>query len=549
VRKLRGDLDNVLVKAVAKDPNRRYASVEQLTDDLEAFRRGYPVRAQADTAAYRLRRFVGRHRLACAAASLSIVSLIAAVLFSAWQARIAARRFEDVREFARAIVFDADDRMRAIPGTTAARKLVVDTALTYLDRLSHDPNSDARLQEELAAAYIRVGQVQGGAFLPNLGDTKGAVTSFTKAIATVGASPSNPRLERLGIEAHINIALLAADPVQGAPEFEHAIAAGNRQLAITPDDVQTLRLVAQAYHGLATIAHVINHVPDHERAVTRAIEIRERVAALVPASWQDQADLAREYAQHALALLQKEDTLTALRQLARGRAILDATLARTPSNQVVIRGLAENRSRTASALITVGRSAEAAVELDAAIALLSPLVASDPDNRQYRADLAFAWLRMGDVRRAEGRLGEALIWHQRALTVRRERAQMDSAFMFVPWELARSLNTVGELLLEISPGNADKAARMFEEARGVAHQALTVAPSFTEVRKQEAISYEGLARAALAQHRNAGEASRLLTHSITSWRQVFARGVGDHREESRLREAESLLSSLNPVTQ
>ena len=203
-------------------------------------------------------------------------------MFSTWQARIAARRFDDLREFARVIVFDVDDMMRPIPGTTAARKLVVDTALRYLDRLSQDGGADPTLREELAAAYIRVGKVQGGAFLANLGDTTGAVSSFGKAVAIVGASPASPALERLRIEAHINIALLATDPIQGAPQFDRAIAAGERQLAANPDDVQTLRLMAQAYHGKATIAHVINHVPDHERAVARAIEIRERVLAVSP---------------------------------------------------------------------------------------------------------------------------------------------------------------------------------------------------------------------------------------------------------------------------
>ena len=306
-RQLRGDLEHILSKAVAKDPSRRYGSAQDLAHDLESLRRGFPVRASADSVGYRVRKFAGRHRVACIAAIVMLLSLIAAVLFSRAQAEVAARRFDDLREFARVIVFDADDMMRPVPGTTAARKLVVDTALRYLDRLSQERVADPTLREELVAAYIRVGKVQGGAFLPNLGDTVGAISSFGKAVEAVGGAPASPSLERLRIEAHINIALLATDPIRGAPEFDHAIEAAERQLAVTPDDVATLRLLAQAYHGQATIAHVINHVPDHERTVARAVEIRERVAALNAGNWQDQADLAREYAQVALALLQKED--------------------------------------------------------------------------------------------------------------------------------------------------------------------------------------------------------------------------------------------------
>ena len=544
-RKLRGDLENILAKAVAKDRSRRYPSAEQLASDLEAYRRGFPVRARGDAMTYRMRRFVGRHRVACAALALSVASLAGATMFSRWQAQIAARRFDDVREFARVILFEVDDMMGTISGTTAARKLVAETALRYLDRLSQDRDPDDSLRAELAAAYIRVGKVQGGAFLPNLGDTKGAIASFGKAIAAVGGSSAEPGLERLRIEAHINVALLAADPIQGGPEFDRAIAAGDRQLAANPDDVPTLRLMAQAWHGQATIAHLINHVPDHERAVERAVAIRERVLALAPGRWQDQADLAREYAQHALALVQRDDPAAALAQLQRGRTVLDAALASAPANQVLMRGLAENRSRAAAVLIALGRPAQADAEIEAAIELLTPLVASDARNLQYRADLAFAWLQMGDIRRAEGRLAEALNWHQRALSVRRERARQDSAFMFVPWELSRSLNTVGELLLDLSPGNAHDARPLFAEARGVAQTTLGMAPSFNEVRKQLAISDEGLARVALALDPAATtEARGLLESSLTTWRDVFTRSVGDRRQAGRMAEVERRLASL-----
>jgi eukaryotic-like serine/threonine-protein kinase len=545
--KLRGDLENVLARAVAKDPSRRYISAQQLADDLESFRRGFPVRARADTLVYRARKFVGRHRVACVTALIGLVALLAGMAFSAREARIAARRFEDLREFARVIVFDVDDVLRPISGTTAARKLVVDTALRYLDRLSQEEAADPRLREELAAAYIRVGKVQGGAFLANLGDTSGAVSSFGKAVAAIGPTPAHPGLERLRIEAHINIALLAADPVQGTPEFDRALAAGERQLALNPDDVQTLRLMAQAYHGKATIAHVTNRVPDHERAVTLAVALRERVLALAPGHWQDEADLAREYAQHQLALVQKGDSEGALAKLRQARAVLETALTHSPSNQVVIRGLAEIRSRAASVLLIIGRLPDAITELDAAIALLTPLVASDADNLQYRADLAYAWLRMGDVRRAEGRLADALLWHQQALAVRRERARVDNAFMFVPWEFTRSLNTVGELLLETKPADLAEARALFTEARDVARQTLLIAPSFNEVRKQLAISLEGLARAGLADQRpDIGGARTLLKQSQDTWRDVFARSVGDDREAGRQATIDALIASLPP---
>ena len=547
-RRMRGDLDNVLAKAVAKDPNRRYASAQQLADDLEAFGRGFPVRARADTVLYRLRKLVDRHRFATAAVAAGTASLIAAVTVSMWQARVAERRFEDLRELAHAVVFDVDDSLVTVPGTTAARKLVVETALRYLDRLSQERSFDPALREEVAAAYIRVGKVQGGAFLPNLGDTTGAVTSFGKALAAIGQAPAIPALERLRIEAHINTGLLATDPIQGAPDFERAIAAGEQQLARDPQDVPILRLIAQAQHGEATIAHVTNRAVDHLRIVTRAVALRERVLKLSPESWQDQVDLAREYAQLALALVQNGDPAAALTELQRARSVLDAAYQRLPSNQFVARGLAENGSRKAAVLLSLGRIPDALAELATAINLLEPLVASDAHNLQYKADLAYAWFQLGDVRRAQGQLTDALDLHRRALGVRGERAARDSAFMFVPWEHARSLNTVGELLLEISPDNWKEARQLFEQAQDIAERTLSVAPSFNEIRKQLATSYEGLAQASIAQVGYQGsDVYLLLDKSLATWREAIARSEGDRRHNERLERVERLVVTLRPI--
>jgi tetratricopeptide (TPR) repeat protein len=166
---------------------------------------------------------------------------------------------------------------------------------------------------------------------------------------------------------------------------------------------------------------------------------------------------------------------------------------------------------------------------------LEPLVASDPQNIQYRADLAYAWLRLGNARTAEGRLEEALALHRRALAIRRERATHHAGFIFVPWELTRSLNSVAELLLAASPGAADEAATLFAEAREVGLRTLEEAPSFTQVRKQLAIAEEGLAKAAFARvGASADEARAMLKRSAETWREVVSRSSGDARSREQL---------------
>jgi non-specific serine/threonine protein kinase/serine/threonine-protein kinase len=542
-RRLRGDLDTILAKAVAKEPDRRYASIEQLADDFAAFRSGDPVRARPDTLAYRAFRTVRRHPIAYAVAATLSVGLIAATLTSAVQARLAQRRFEDLRAFAHAAVFDVNDALVPIPGTTGARKLVVETALQYLDRLDRDGVSDPALREELAAAYIRIGKVQGGAFVPNLGDSAGAAASFRKAIVAAGGEHS-AALERLRIEALINVAQLSSDPIRGVPDFDAAVAAAEHRLGADRSDIESLRLLADAFHGRATAAHLTNNVAEHEAMAARQIEVRERLSQMRRGEWQDEASLARAFAQLALALEQRGDYEGALVQLERARAALDAVMTLEGPNQMLERGLAEVRSRRVPVLLALGRADDAARAALSAIDLLQPLVASDALNIQYKADLAYAWLRLGDARRAEGRMDEALELHRKALAVRRERAARHAGFIFVPWELTRSLNSVADLLLAVSPPQPAEAAALFAEARDAGVIALEKAPSFTQVRKQVAVAEEGLARAALARGgTHAGTAGALLARSAATWREIVARSSGDESSTRQLARVEALLAA------
>jgi tetratricopeptide (TPR) repeat protein len=546
-RRLRGDLETIVAKAVAKEPDRRYASVQQLADDLASYRHGDPVRARPDTLAYRLFRTVRRHPISYAVAGTLAAGLIAATMASAWQARLAQRRFEDLRAFAHAAIFDVNDALVPIPGTIGARKLVVETALQHLDRLNRDGVSDPALREELAAAFIRIGKVQGGAFVPNLGDSTGAAASFRKAIAAAGDDGS-PALERLRVEALINVAQLSSDPIRGVADFDAAVAAARHRLDVDPGDVQSLRLLADAYHSRATVAHLTNNVPEHALMAARQIEVRERLRSIRRAEWQDEASLARAFAQLALALEQRGDYDAALAELDRARATIETVMTRTGPNQMLERGLAEVRSRRVPVLLGLARFADAAREAQAAIDLLQPLVASDVLNIQYKADLAYAWLRLGDARRAEGRFGEALELHRKALAVRRERAERHGGFIFVPWELSRSLNSVADLLLALSPPRAEEAAALFAEARQAGLQTLEKAPSYTQVRKQVALAEEGLARSATVRGGpHAASAAAMLIHSAGTWREILSRSSADTASARQLERIEALIAANSAV--
>lgn len=188
-RMLRGDLDNIVMKALRKEPARRYVSVQQFRDDIHRHLHKLPISARPDAMGYRAGRFIQRHTLGVAAAVAIVLALVGGIITTARQARIAAdarneaeQRFDAVRSLANTLLFDFHDAIRDLPGATPARRLLVENARQYLDSLSKDIGEESTLQAELAEAHERVGEVQGDPHFPNLGDMAGAEAHYRNAL-------------------------------------------------------------------------------------------------------------------------------------------------------------------------------------------------------------------------------------------------------------------------------------------------------------------------------------------------------------------------------
>ena len=94
---LKGDLDNIILKAMHKDPLRRYDSVEQFSEDIRRHLIGLPVIAQKDTAGYRLNKFIKRHKVGFVSSVGFFVFLIASLIAIIWQANIAAKERDNAK--------------------------------------------------------------------------------------------------------------------------------------------------------------------------------------------------------------------------------------------------------------------------------------------------------------------------------------------------------------------------------------------------------------------------------------------------------------------
>ena len=191
-RRLAGDLDAIVLKAMRKEPEARYTSAEALADDIARFLARQPVFAREHSTGYLLRKVAARHKAAVVMGGLAAVGLVTALTVTIWQWRLAdeerlraEQRLNEVHQLANALVFKLHEAVIAVPGATKARRVIVDEARVYLERLAREAPGRDQLQIDLARAYRELGSILGSPGIPNLGDTEGALDSYARGLALV----------------------------------------------------------------------------------------------------------------------------------------------------------------------------------------------------------------------------------------------------------------------------------------------------------------------------------------------------------------------------
>ena len=158
-KQISGDIDAIIYKALHKDPERRYASVEALVTDLERYQNNLPVYAQPDTFSYRAGKFVRRHKLGIAAVAVIFLVLIGGIVATMWQAEQArqnAREAEQVSAFL-AQLFEGSDPNRSNDGSMTARELLDQGFERVQTELTDEPALQAQMLSMIGNIYSNLG--------------------------------------------------------------------------------------------------------------------------------------------------------------------------------------------------------------------------------------------------------------------------------------------------------------------------------------------------------------------------------------------------------
>ncbi|MBK9169529.1 MAG: protein kinase [Bryobacterales bacterium] len=494
-RRLQGDLDNIVMKALQVDSARRYASADQFAEDIRRYLEDRPVKARPDTAGYLVGKFIRRHRRIAGAALAVVLSLLAGIGFSLWQIRKAEQRFRQVHELAKAFVFEIHDAIRDLPGSTPARALLVNRALKYLDSLTEDAGRNQDLRRDLAAAYLRIGDVQGYVFQANLGDPAAALASYEKARGILEPLADEPaaRLELVDVLVRLaDVQTQTPESGKAEPNFQRAL---DLLQSLDRQAVEVLRREAQVHLGLARLDRQRG---DNAAALDHAdasLRIFDRLSVAAPEDAEVRRAFTAALNARGMALSRFNRHEEALEAYRRSVALIEAEVAADPASTRRKRELMLAYSHVGDALGNPSLPGldDAAGALDAyrrVLALAGELKDADPSDARARTDYAIALTRVANVIE-ESKPAEALPYYRRAIGELQELARTDANPVQVGNFLAFAWEQTGHR--EEAMGSS-AALDAYRNAIAAARTVLAADPRVSSSQATLIRAYEGAAR-------------------------------------------------------
>ncbi|HTZ97353.1 MAG TPA: serine/threonine-protein kinase [Terriglobales bacterium] len=544
-RHLKGDLDNIALVALRKEPQRRYSSVEQFAEDIRRYLGNLPVVARKDTAGYRISKFLTRHKAGVAAVTAIAAILVLGFIVTVQEARIARRRFNDVRSLANSLIFDVHDSIKDLPGSTPAKKIIVERALWYLNVLAQESKGDLGLQRELASGYERLGSVQGDYLENNLGDNQGTLESYRKALELrkqiAASSPdwsdrlkmatgyrlvahqlegngdhseardaigraikisealNNQKPNNLDIlyELSFDYEVSAAVGYPGYPgdsvarervlqDYRRALAVNEIAVRLNPDDVRTL----YRYSVDLTDIGIILEASDAREALKyyeRSLLIDQKVSQLSPDP-RYQRSVAIDYGTIASVYDDLGDYPRAVENNMKDLEIYQDLVNKDAKNFLLRRGVAIAFMNTAASSVRTGQIALAMEYSNRGLEIMRELAATAPDKSYQQRKLAEMQVIRGIILTAANQPQAAIaeIEHARSIY-----ESMYNAGASDQLKVAAADVKLGEA--EAKAGHEQMAADHFQEALGIVRPMITKEPADLDGLYFAADAYSGLA--------------------------------------------------------
>jgi tetratricopeptide (TPR) repeat protein len=443
-------LDNIVLKALRKEPERRYSSAENLAEDIQRHQRGLPVTARPNTFSYRAEKFIKRNKFSVFVGLLFLLALTGGIGATLWQSQVARaergraeKRFNDVRQLANSYLFDVYPEIENLEGSLKAREKILTNALQYLDSLSNEAAGDLELQAELATAYEKVGDVLGAMNNSSLGNIQAGLDTYAKAgrlrEAVLAANPANlDAKEKLANNYYVTARTLwnNSQTAEAEQAFEKTLKVRRELVAAQPEAVemknrlavtlidygaipvfnsQTQKAVVLFDEAYSIVEHLRQKQPDNPdfkktltrllrisskakgslgdyeggiRGLTQAVEVSKELALQFPNDFRVQRSVWLTDSIFCELYIDQQDGQKAVEKCRPTIEFPRAALEKEPDNGVVAFDLAISHFNLARAFRLATNYRQTIEHADKAFEVMSKMSKKQPENLEYRRNLA-----------------------------------------------------------------------------------------------------------------------------------------------------------------
>jgi len=508
-RRLLGDVDNIVLKAMHRAPARRYPSAAELSSDIGRHLDGMPVTARPDSFLYVAGKFWHRHHWAVGGAAmllLAVMTGIGATTYQ-WQQRaaqeeltriereekerqraLAASVLSSVGELSQGFQGDLLRDLRKAEGGTAASSLVAGTALKMLEELRTRFPDDAVITRRLAKGYSSLAQVQGGLRRPSEGDSEGALALATRAVEMQQDAMKTMPADREMRRELAAYRLVRGDalrqlkkPDLAAAEYDSARADLQKLVGEDANDDSAARLYSMAVLMQGEQHASAGRKDDARKHFDEALAIRQRLLAGKPEDVDRLRDVTVAMNRVAGAMQEAGDAASAMQMYRDALDIRRRVLARE-ANARTKRDVLNAAGSLGQTLLTDGAPGgmdEAAKLFGERHELAMGLAAADPTDARAKRDLARSHTDLSALAAAQSRWGEAESAGAEAVAILRLLRQLDPKNSENQFLLAEALERQGAAH---AGGNAPppaQAAASLAEALAIFRELATNEPAQT----------------------------------------------------------------------
>ena len=256
---LLGDLDNIILKALAKRPNQRYVSAEALSQDLLSFLRGRPVLARGESMGYRVRKYVQRHRWSMAAGTTILLVLMTALGVVAWQAQRAlheASRAQAMQRFIAELFQDAGSS----PNTPIDLRSLLDMGILRGEHsLARQPQARAELYGVVAQLRLSLGDYR---------EADALLQRQANLLAQLPDAPFSLRMEAVTLRGNVQRQL--GNPGLCVAQMQRL------ELQVDAEQSRLSQQVSAYYTQLGRCLREVGQIDAAKRLFMRALDLRRK---------------------------------------------------------------------------------------------------------------------------------------------------------------------------------------------------------------------------------------------------------------------------------